>query len=150
MRLYHELRAFLEWYRALRSLHRILGQVTGLLLLASTSACAGGESPTGVALSARTTVRLANAEQHGIWFVRTRNCGTSQWSADLLDSEVIPAGTQRTLKLAPGCVDLRLETTTALGGVKQWDRLELQAGAVVPVTLEEWSFAPPSTRRSVR
>ncbi|MEO8636935.1 MAG: hypothetical protein ABI587_16800 [Gemmatimonadales bacterium] len=47
MRFYEELRAVLEWYRALRSLHRILGQVMAVALIVATSGWAGGAADTG-------------------------------------------------------------------------------------------------------
>ena len=140
MRVYHELRAVLEWYRALRSLHRILGLVTALALIVSSSGCAGSGAPTAPAGSAESEVRLANEGRHGIWFVRARRCGATQWSADLLASEVVTAGMTRTFRLSPGCTDLRVETTTALGGHNQWDSLELRPGEAVPLTLERWTF----------
>ena len=43
------------------------------------------------------------------------------------------------IRLSPGCTDLQVETTSALGGHSQWDSLDLRPGEAVPLTLERWT-----------
>jgi len=88
----------------------------------------------------RATVSISNVAQHGVWYLRTRPCGASRWSGELLRNQVIPVGVTQTLQLQPGCTAIRVETNRAVGGMMTWDSLDLQPGKSRTLTLDTWSY----------
>lgn len=132
------LHALREWYRALRSLQRIMATLATLALLLGASGCAETDA---VGPTSRATVSISNAAQHGVWYLRTRPCGATRWSAELLRSQVIPVGATQTLQLPAGCTAIRAETNRALGGTMTWDSLDLQAGRTRVLSLDGWTYA---------
>lgn len=130
------IRGMYEWYRALRSLQRIMATMTLLLVLVS--ACGDDDGPTGA--DARARVTLVNGTDHSVWYVFTRNCGTTTWSDDLLGATVISVGQTKTVSVVPGCKDLRVETDPALAGAHQWDGMELMPAQADTVNLSEWTY----------
>lgn len=136
MSLKNRVRSMYEWYRALRSLQRIMATMT-LLLLVLVSAC-GENNVTGVDAKARVT--LINGTDHSVWYVFTRNCGTTTWGDDLLGSTVIHVGETKTVSVVPGCRDIRVETDPSLAGAHQWDARELMPAQRDTVTLSEWTY----------
>lgn len=136
MSLKNRIRSMYQWYRALRSLQRIMATMTVLLVLVS--ACDGENDPTG--LDARSKVTFINGTDHSVWFVFTRACETSTWGDDLLGAEVIHVGEVKTVSVVPGCKDLRVETDPALAGAHQWNDMELQPAGTDTLTLTEWNY----------
>lgn len=127
-----------EWYRALRSLQRIMATMATLLLLVAASGCSGTEA---VGPASRASVSIGNAAQHGVWYLRTRPCGTTRWGGELLRNQVIPVGGTQTLQLPAGCTAIRAETNRAVGGRMTWDSLDLQSGTTRTLTLDSWTYA---------
>jgi hypothetical protein len=131
----NRVRSLYQWYRALRSLQRIMATMTVLLVLMS--AC-GENNVTGV--DARAKVTLINGTDHSVWYVMTRNCGTTTWGDDLLGATVIHVGETKTVSVVPGCKDLRVETDPSLAGAHQWDAMELMPAKTDTVTVSEWTY----------
>lgn len=132
------LHALREWYRALRSLQRIMATMATLTLLLGAGGCAETDA---VGPTNRATVSISNAAQHGVWYLRTRPCGANRWGAELLRSQVIPVGATQTLQLPAGCTAIRVETNRAIGGRMTWDSLDLQAGQTRALALDDWTYA---------
>lgn len=137
MSLKNRIRSMYQWYRALRSLQRIMATMTALLVLVS--ACGGDDDgPTGVGAKAKVT--LVNGTNHSVWYVFSRNCETTTWGDDLLGANVIHVGETKTISVVPGCKDLRVETDPALSGSHQWDAMDLQPAQSDTVTLSKWTY----------
>ena len=135
MSLRNRIRSMYQWYRALRSLQRIMATMTALVVLVS--AC-GDDDPTG--LDARARVTVVNGTDHSVWYLLARNCGTSTWGNDLLGARVIQVGETKTISVVPGCKDLRVETDPALAGAHQWDARDLQPAGTDTLLLTEWMY----------
>lgn len=125
-----------EWYRALRSLQRIMATMTVLMLLVN--ACGDDEGPTGV--DAKSKVTVINGSDHSVWYVFTRPCGSHTWGEDLLGSTIIRVGETKTISVVPGCRDIRVETDPTLAGAHQWDAKELAPAGRDTLTLSAWSY----------
>jgi hypothetical protein len=132
----NRIRSMYQWYRALRSLQRIMATMTVLMVLVS--AC-GDDDPTGVG-DARAKVTVVNGTDHSVWYVFTRACETATWGNDLLGSTIIHVGETKTFSVVPGCKDLRVETDPALAGTHQWDAMDLLPAGTDTLMLTEWTY----------
>lgn len=138
MRFVDQCRSIYEWYRALRTLRRIMATLAMLGGVLLSAGCAGPGRATEASAQAR--LMIANQADHGAWYVRTRRCGEDRWSADLAQNQVIPVGTTRTFGVAPGCVAVRVETTSALAGTMEWEERTIEPGQTDTLRLESWTF----------
>ena len=140
MPLMQRCRSLYEGYRAFRTLRRILATMAILGAVLLPMGCAEGDAATDPG-SARASITIANATDHGIWYVRSRPCGSLQWSGDLARNQVITVGSSRSYGVAPGCSEIRVETTSALGGNAVWEALQLSPGQHDTLKLEQWTFS---------
>lgn len=138
MRFVDQCRSIYEWYRALRTLRRIMATLAALAGVLLPTGCASPARATEASAQARLTI--ANQADHGAWYVRTRRCGEGRWSADLAQNQVIPVGTTRTFGVTPGCVDVRVETTSALAGTMEWGERTIEPGQADTLRIETWTF----------
>ena len=140
MPLMQRCRSLYDGYRAFRTLRRILATMAMLGAVLLPTACADTDTATDPG-SARASITIANATDHGIWYVRSRPCGSLPWSGDLARNQVITVGSSRSYGVAPGCSEIRVETTSALGGNAVWEALQLSPGQHDTLRLEQWTFS---------
>ncbi|HWA17182.1 MAG TPA: hypothetical protein VG817_12155 [Gemmatimonadales bacterium] len=131
----NRVRGLIEWYRALRSLNRILATMSLVVLFAS--ACGGDSNGPNNSAS----LRVANNADHSVWYVFVRDCGTSDWGDDLLGADVISIGETQTFAVGTGCKDVLLETDVTYDGSAQWNNQAFNADTTIALSLTEWSYA---------
>lgn len=136
MQIINRIRGLVQWYRALRSLNRILATMSVVLLLAT--AC-GGDDSNGP--SNHASLKVANTADHSVWYVFVRDCGTSDWGDDLLGADVISIGETQTFSVGTGCKDVLLETEPMHAGAAQWNDQAFAADTTIALALEAWSYA---------
>ncbi len=135
MQLIHRVRGLVEWYRALRSLNRILTTMGALVLIVT--ACGGSDSN---GPDSHATLQVTNTADHSAWYVFVRPCGTSDWGNDLLGANVISVGETETFTVSAGCKDVLLETESAHAGVAQWDGQTFVPDSTVALALSAWNY----------
>ena len=135
MQLVHRMRGLVEWYRALRSLNRILATMTLVVVIAT--GC-GGDDSNGP--SNHGELQVANTADHSGWYVFVRPCGTSDWGNDLLGADVISVGETQTFTVTTGCKDVLLETELAHAGVARYDSQTFSPDSTVTLALSAWTY----------
>lgn len=134
MQIIARVRGLFEWYRALRSLNRILATMTlAVLFVAGCSGDSNGPDNHG-------TLRVENTADHSVWYVFVRECGTTEWGDDLLGADVINIGETQTFRVGTGCKDVLLETEPMHAGVAQWDDQAFAADTTISLALNAWSY----------
>lgn len=106
--------------------------------VALTAAACGGDSTGPGDTTAR--LRIENAAEHNIWYLRTRACGTATWGSDLLGSDVLFMGTSQTFDVAAGCQDVKASTDPDLNGEVIWSGVNLEAGKTDTLKLTAWQY----------
>jgi hypothetical protein len=135
MQIINRVRGLIEWYRALRSLNRILATMSLVVLLA---AGCGGDDSNGP--SNQGSLRVANTAEHSVWYVFVRDCGTSDWGDDLLGADVISIGETQNFTVGAGCKDVLLETEPVHAGLAQWNDQGFAADTTIALALTEWGY----------
>jgi hypothetical protein len=133
MQIVDRVRGLIQWYRALRSLNRILATMAVVLLA---GACGGDSNGP----SAQASLRVANTADRSVWYVFVRDCGTTDWGDDLLGADVISIGETQTFALGAGCKDVRLETDLDFEGSAQWNDQSFAADTTIALALTAWDY----------
>ena len=133
MQIVNRVRGLVEWYRALRSLNKILATMTVVVLLAA--GCSDSSGPDN-----HSTLRVENTADHSVWYVFVRDCGSTEWGDDLLGADVINIGETQTFRVGTGCKDVLLETEPMHAGVAQWDDQAFASDTTVSLALNAWNY----------
>lgn len=136
MQLVNRARELVEWYRALKSLNRILATMGVVVLLATACGSDDGNGP-----SSHGQMRVTNTADHSVWYVFVRECGTTPWGDDLLGADVISINETQAFTVGTGCKDVLLETELMHGGMKQWDQQTFTSDSTVALALSSWTYA---------
>lgn len=136
MQFVNRVRGLVEWYRALRSLNRIMATMSLIVLVA---AGCGGDDSNGP--SNHGSLEVTNTADHSVWYVFVRDCGTSDWGDDLLGANVISIGETESFTVGTGCKDVLLETEPLHAGVAQWNDQTFASDTTIALALSEWEYA---------
>lgn len=111
------------------------GTLAALALLGSVSC--GGDS-TGPTTS-MAILDITNSTTSSVWYVRVRTCGATAWGSDLLGADIIPKDLGQSFEVAPGCRDVRLESSPNVNGEKIWLNQSFTAGQITALTVTDWT-----------
>jgi hypothetical protein len=119
--------------------------LAGATLFAAACGGEGGGDSTGPSPSQSTKarIRIENRTDHTAWYVRSRPCGTTAWSGDLLGSHTIGVNKAVSWNIDAGCKDIRAETSVFFGGTQHWMGVNFVAGQTDTLRLDEWVFPQP-------
>jgi hypothetical protein len=119
--------------------------IAGATLLAAACGGEGGSDTTGPSPSQSTAarIRIENRTAHSAWYVRSRPCGTTAWSPDLLGSHIVGVNKALTWNIEPGCKDIRAETSALFGGEQHWMGVNFVASQTDTLRLDAWVFPQP-------
>jgi hypothetical protein len=119
--------------------------IAGATLLAAACGGEGGSDSMGPSPSQSTAarIRIENRTGHSAWYVRSRPCGTTAWSPDLLGSHIVGVNKALTWNIEPGCKDIRAETSALFGGEQHWMGVNFVASQTDTLRLDQWVFPQP-------
>lgn len=133
MQIVNRVRGLMEWYRALRSLNKILATMSVVVLMAS--GCSDSNAPDN-----HSTLKVVNTADHSVWYVFVRDCGTEDWGDDLLGADVVNIGETQSFRVGTGCKDVLLETESMHAGVAQWDDQTFATDTTISLALNAWQY----------
>jgi len=119
--------------------------IVGATLLAAACGGEGNNDTTGPSPSQSTKarIRIENRTGHSAWYVRSRPCGTTTWSGDLLGTHTIGVNKAVSWNIDPGCKDIRAETSALYGGEQHWMGVNFVAAQTDTLRLDDWVFPQP-------
>ena len=120
----------------LRPLFLLRGALLALTL-AGAAACGKSDGPSG-SDDPESRLDITNSSDVSVFYVRIRECGDATWGADLLGASVIPAGLGQSFIVAPGCHDVKLETSPVNNGQKIWTNVNFPEDGIAYQTVTTW------------
>ena len=126
---------------------RPLYLLAAVLLTSAVAACGGddstGPSPAPGGGSTVGTVTLVNSAATGsVLFFRSRACGASTWSSDMLGSSILWGGEQQSFELSPGCYDFRATPSEVGLDYVYFNSVQLDAAETETLTISEFPLEP--------